>query len=82
VPPPETREALWRWAGLQRSRDGLERLLDDPFPLARLIAGSALDRNESRGAHQRSDHPVTDPGCDLMHLIVDEGGGASWEIWR
>jgi L-aspartate oxidase len=82
VPRAETRDALWRCAGLRRTRAGLEQLLDDPFPLARLIAGSALAREESRGAHQRSDHPVTDSGCDHMHLIVDKDGGASWELWR
>jgi L-aspartate oxidase len=82
VPPRETREALWRYAGLRRERPGLERLLDDPFPLARLIAGSALARAESRGAHQRSDHPVPDSGRDGMHLVVGAGGGARWEIWR
>jgi L-aspartate oxidase len=82
VPPPETRDALWLLAGLQRTRDGLEQLRDDPFPLARLIAGSAIAREESRGAHQRGDFPATDPGRDQMHLTVDEQGGASWEIWR
>jgi len=82
VPPPATRDALWRCAGLRRTREGLEQLLGDPFPLARLIARSALAREESRGAHQRSDHPVTNSGCDRMHLIVDTAGGASWELWR
>lgn len=82
VPPSATRDALWRCAGLQRRREGLEQLLEDPFPLARLIARSALAREESRGAHQRGDCPVTDSGCDHLHLIVDTGGNASWELWR
>jgi L-aspartate oxidase len=82
VPPSETRDALWRLAGLQRTRDGLEQLRDDPFPLARLIAGSALVREESRGAHQRGDFPGTDSGRDGMHLIVDAHGGPSWEFWK
>jgi L-aspartate oxidase len=81
IPPPETREALWRYAGLRRTRDGLEQLLGDPFPLADLIARAAIAREESRGAHQRSDFPVPDPGCEAMHLIVDEGRSASWELW-
>ena len=34
--------ALWRDAGLRRTREGLERLLDDPHPLARLIGACAL----------------------------------------
>ncbi len=82
VPPPATRDALWHHAGLQRTREGLEQLLGDPFPLARLIARSALEREESRGAHQRGDAPVTDPGRDGMHLTVDSGGDARWAIWR
>ena len=61
VPPAETRHALWRLAGIERDAAGLERLEGDPFPLARLIARSALAREESRGAHQRSDHPRTRP---------------------
>jgi L-aspartate oxidase len=81
VPPRETRDALWRLAGLQRTREGLEQLLDDPFPLARLIAGSALCREESRGAHQRGDYPVPDSGLDGRHLVVDVSGNAKWEHW-
>jgi L-aspartate oxidase len=82
VPPPDTRDALWRLAGLQRTREGLERLLDDAFPLARLIARSALGREESRGAHQRGDYPVPDSGLDGRHLVVDISGNARWADWR
>jgi L-aspartate oxidase len=82
VPPPATRDALWRLAGIERTREELEQLLDDPFPLARLIAGSALAREESRGAHQRSDHPVTDLGCDEMHLTVYDDRRVEWAHWR
>jgi len=82
VPPPETRHALWRLAGLERTRAGLEQLAGDPFPLARLIAGSALAREESRGAHQRADHPATDPELDLRHFVVPAATGARWEEWR
>jgi L-aspartate oxidase len=82
VPSPETRAALWRLAGIRRTQDGLEQLLDDPFPLARLIARAALTRQESRGAHQRGDFPVPDSGCDHMHLVVDIEGAASWEVWH
>ena len=32
---------MWRNAGPRRTAAGLERLLDDPYPLARLIAASA-----------------------------------------
>ena len=43
-PGDDVRRALWREAGLIRNADGLERLLDAPHPLARLIARSALAR--------------------------------------
>jgi L-aspartate oxidase len=82
VPPPTTREALWRLAGLERTREELEQLLDDPFPLARLVAGSALAREESRGAHQRRDHPVTDSGYDEMHLTVYDDRRVEWAHWQ
>ncbi|MGI8461218.1 MAG: L-aspartate oxidase [Solirubrobacterales bacterium] len=82
VPPTvETREALWRDAGPQRDAAALERLLDDPYPLTRLIARSALARRESRGAHRRSDHPAIDPAMDGVHLIVEAGGELRFENW-
>jgi len=59
LPSEATREALWANAGLLRNREGLESLLDDEHPLARLVARSALTREETRGAHRRSDFPDT-----------------------
>jgi L-aspartate oxidase len=73
APTRETRKAMWRHAGLERDADGLAPLLDDPHPLARLVAACALFREESRGAHARSDHPETDPNLDLRHTVVDAG---------
>jgi L-aspartate oxidase len=82
VPSTETRHALWQLAGLVRDAEGLERLLADPFPLARLIAASALAREESRGAHQRSDRPETDSSLDQKHLVVNgDNAGPLWELW-
>jgi L-aspartate oxidase len=83
-PPPataETRDALWRDAGIVRSAEGLERLLDDPHPLARLLARSALARGESRGAHQRADHPARDPALDQHHFVVSSGAAGSFQTW-
>jgi L-aspartate oxidase len=82
VPTEQTRAALWRHAGLQRDAAGLGRLLDDPFPLARLIAASCLAREESRGAHQRTDHPETDPGLDGMHTLVGGDAAPRFELWK
>ena len=82
LPPESTRAALWRLAGLQRDGAGLRELLGDPFPLARLIAAACLAREESRGAHQRTDHPDTDPALDGMHTLVGGGLEPSREHWE
>ena len=67
---PESREALWRYAGLERDRDGLRLLADDPYPLVSLIAASALARTESRGAHRRRDYPELDADLDGRHVTI------------
>jgi L-aspartate oxidase len=84
APPPadhSIREALWQDAGIVRSQEGLNRLLDAPHPLARLIARCALARAESRGAHLRSDHPQRDPSLDHRHVIVSDAHDISWQSW-
>jgi L-aspartate oxidase len=82
-PPPSaaTRAAMWRDAGLERSAEGLERLTHDPHPLARMIARSALERRESRGAHRRVDHPEPDPTLERRHVVVEASGETTWETW-
>ena len=57
-----------------RTPEGLARLLEDPHPLARMIAACALARTESRGAHLRADHPQRDPALDFRHAIVRRRG--------
>jgi L-aspartate oxidase len=81
TPPAGTREALWNDAGIERTPDGLERLLGDPFPLARAVGASALARRESRGAHQRTDAPATDPALDFTHSVVALGREPRFERW-
>jgi L-aspartate oxidase len=81
APAEETRAALWRNAGPARDAAGLDRLCADPYPLARLIAAGALERRESRGCHQRTDHPALDPALDGTH-IVTEGGSERRERWE
>ena len=78
-PPAETREAVWALAGPLRSADRLERLLSDPYPLARLIARFALERRESRGSHRRLEFPDPDPALDGRHLVG--GDEPRWEEW-
>ena len=82
LPPDETRAALWSDAGLLRNPERLHALLDDRYPLARLIAASCLAREESRGAHQRTDHPERDPALDRMHTLVGAGGAPAFERWE
>ncbi len=82
APPSDaTRAALWRHAGLRRTPEGLRELAGDPFPLARLIAAAALAREESRGAHQRVDHPETDPELDGRHVLLGPAGQVAIEAW-
>jgi len=77
-----TRTALWRHAGLRRDAAGLTELLGEPYPLARLIGAACLAREESRGAHQRTDHPNTDRSLDLMHTLVGADPVPSFERWQ
>jgi len=84
----QTREALWREAGILRGAEGLQRLLGNPHPLVRAIARCALTRQESRGAHQRTDFPRRDPALDLHHVVLPGTGrpgeqtpGPEWQVW-
>jgi L-aspartate oxidase len=80
-PERATQDALWRDGGIVRSRESLERLLADPHPLARLIAASALRREESRGAHLRSDFTAIDGALDAMHSVVGGDEQPRMERW-
>ncbi len=77
-----TRDRLWRFAGVEREASELEQLREDPHPLARLVAASALAREETRGAHQRRDHPDGDDALDGHHVIVRGDEAPRIESWR
>ncbi|MHB8694540.1 MAG: FAD-binding protein, partial [Solirubrobacteraceae bacterium] len=85
-PPPQltqdSREALWNLAGLERDGDGLRSLLEDPSPQVRLIAGCALARTESRGAHLRRDYLERNPAFDGRHVTVRQGAEPALETWE
>jgi L-aspartate oxidase len=87
--PRALREAMSRGAGLERDRNGLKESLavlahaeskaSDPALLnalaaARLIVAGALAREESIGAHYRSDHPdrSADPRRSFLRLADAE----------
>ena len=70
APLAELRRRMWEGAGPTRDAAGLTELCDwlagrpggsNPVLVAEMIAASALRREESRGAHVRTDHPEENP---------------------
>jgi L-aspartate oxidase len=81
APDPEIRAALWRDAGLIRDKAGLEALAREGGELPRLIARSALAREETRGCHVRADKPELDPSLDDVHFVTSGNGSVIPERW-
>ncbi len=77
-----TRTALWEHAGIVRSAAGLKALSRDAHPLARLIARAALEREETRGTHTRSDYPEREAQLDGRHVVVNENDRLEWHDWQ
>jgi L-aspartate oxidase len=78
---PELRRAMWRDAGLVRDGAGLRRLTRSPHLLARLVARSALAREESRGGHFRADFPFENETF-AAHSVVRPDEQVTFERWR
>ncbi|PXF23099.1 MAG: hypothetical protein CXX71_02660 [Methanobacteriota archaeon] len=51
--------------------------LEGLLKLSAAAVASALHRAESRGSHQRSDHPERDDADHLQHTLVDASGNVS-----
>jgi L-aspartate oxidase len=77
---PRLRRALWRDGGLVRDAAGLERLRSSPHLLTRLVAESALYREESRGSHFRVDFPTVKDTFE-RHVVVRPGFAPTLETW-
>jgi L-aspartate oxidase len=63
-----------------RDSAGLERLRRAPHVLARLVAGSALAREESRGSHFRVDFPEQRDELE-RHVVLRPGSDPELETW-
>jgi L-aspartate oxidase len=77
----ELRAAVWQDCGLVRDAAGLERLRTAPHLLVRLIAESALAREESRGSHFRVDFPAPSELFE-RHVVLRPGSAPALETWR
>jgi L-aspartate oxidase len=78
----QTRSRMDRHVGIERTAEGLCAMLDDPYPLARLVAVSALRREETRGAHRRGDFPERDAALDHLHAVLAPGAQPRLERWE
>ena len=66
--------------GLIRDGAGLRHLLDAPHLLTRLIAETALTREESRGSHFRADYP-SDSDEFERHVVLRREAEPELETW-
>lgn len=75
------REKMWQNAGVVRNAKGLTSLAKLPALLPRLIAASALAREESRGGHFRLDWPQEDSRF-IGHFVHRLGREPQLENWE
>lgn len=80
--PAATRDLLWRSAGIERNAERLAELGSSPNPLVRLIGANSLAREETRGAHHRSDFPEIDRSLDMQHYVVSGDLAPELERWE
>jgi L-aspartate oxidase len=79
TPDPSIPQLMWEGCGPMRDEMRMRGLIDalSRLPaslhhdLCKLIVGSALERRESRGVHQRTDFRVTDPAFARRTVSTD-----------
>ncbi len=76
----DLRRGLWEDCGLIRDAAGPGRLQSAPHLLTRLIAESALTREESRGSHFRVDFPAESEAFE-RHVVLRPGAEPVLETW-
>ncbi len=79
--PAATRMLLWECAGIERSAEKLGQLAGSANPLVRLIGAASLVREETRGAHHRSDFPAKDDKLDFRHFVFGPDDSPNAERW-
>jgi L-aspartate oxidase len=77
---PSLRRRMWEDCGVVRDAAGLVRLAGAPHLLARLIAQSALVREESRGSHFRADFPL-EGEAEVRHVVLRPSDEPALETW-
>jgi L-aspartate oxidase len=77
---PTLRRRVWMDCGVVRDGVGLERLTHAPHLLTRLVAQSALVREESRGSHFRADFPLESESF-ARHVVLRPGSEPVLETW-
>jgi L-aspartate oxidase len=71
IPSRDTRDDVWRLAGVMRTAEDLRELAGSAHPMARWVAACALQRDERRGAHWRRDATGSNDDLEGMHTVLD-----------
>ena len=77
---PEIRRALWEEAGVIRTAAGLERLLDSPALLPRLVAGARSPGARAAAATSAPTIPTEDAAFE-GHVVLRRGHEPVLEPW-